>query len=147
MAQNPPEGTQRAIPYIVYADTAAALEFLSEAFGFEERFRMPGPDGAIMHAEVGHQDNVVMLATAVEEMGLKSPKDLPARHGLIVCYVDDVDAHYARAKAAGAEIIQEPEDQFYGDRTYRVVDPEGHHWSFHKHVKDVAPEDMKPPGA
>ena len=147
MAQNPPEGTQRVIPYITYADAPAALEFLGKAFGFEERFRMPGPDGSLMHAEVGYQGNVVMLATAVDEMGLASPKDLPARHGLIVCYVDDVDAHHARAKAAGAKIIAEPEDQFYGDRTYRVEDPEGHHWSFHTHVRDVAPEDMKPPGA
>ncbi len=147
MAQNPPEGTQRVIPYLTYADAPAALEFLGKAFGFEERFRMPGPDGKLMHAEMAHCDNVVMLASAVEDMGLASPKDLPARHSLVVVYVDDVDAHHARAKAAGAKILQEPEDQFYGDRTYRVEDPEGHHWSFHKHVRDVPPEEMKPPGA
>ena len=147
MAKNPPEGTQRVIPYITYADAPAALEFLGKAFGLEERFRMPGPDGKVMHAEGSHCDNVVMLASAVEDMGLTSPKDLPARHGLIVVYVDDVDAHYARAKAAGAKILAEPEDQFYGDRTYRVEDPEGHQWAFHKHVRDVPPEEMKPPGA
>ncbi len=147
MAQNPPERTQRAIPYIVYADAAAALEFLGKAFGFEERFRLPMPDGKLGHAEVGYQGNVVMLATAVDTYGHASPRDLSARHGLIVCYVDDVDAHYAQAKAAGAVILAEPEDQFYGDRTYRVVDPEGHNWAVHTHVRDVAPEDMKPPGA
>ncbi len=108
---------------------------------------MPMPDGKLGHAEVSYQGNVLMLATAVEENGHASPRDLPARHALIVCYVDDVDAHYARAKAAGAKILAEPEDQFYGDRIYRAEDPEGHQWSFHTHVRDVAPEDMKPPGA
>ncbi len=147
MAQNPPEGNQRIIPYILYADAAAALEFLDKAFGFVERFRLPMPDGAIGHAEVGYEGNVVMLATAMEANGHASPRDLPATHGLIVCYVDDVDAHCARARAAGAKILAEPEDQFYGDRVYRVEDPEGHQWSFHTHVRDVAPEDMKPPGA
>ncbi len=147
MAQNPPEGTQRVIPYRLYADAPAALEFLGKAFGFEERFRMPMPDGKLGHAEVGYQGNVLMLATAVGENGHASPRDLPARHSLIVCYVDDADAHYARAKAAGAKILAEPEDQFYGDRIYRAEDLEGHQWSFHTHVRDVAPEDMKPPGA
>ncbi len=147
MVQNPPAGCQRIIPYIMYKDAQAALEFLCKAFGFEERFRMPGPDGQVMHAEVGYQDNVVMLATAVEEMGFTNPNELPARHGIIVCYVDDVDAHHARAKEAGADIASPPEDQFYGDRTYRATDPEGHHWFFHTHVREVAPEDMKPPGA
>jgi uncharacterized glyoxalase superfamily protein PhnB len=147
MAQNPPEGMQRIIPYVLYADAPAALHFLCKAFGFEERTRMVGPDGHIMHAEVGYQGNVVMLATAVATMGHASPRDLPTRHGLIVCYVDDVDAHYEKAKAAGARILAEPADQFYGDRTYRARDPEGHEWYFHTHVRDVAPEDMKPPAA
>ncbi len=145
MAQNPPEGTQRIIPYILYADATAALEFLDKAFGFEERFRLPMPDGAIGHAEVGYEGNVVMLATAMEANGHASPRDLPATHGLIVCYVDDVDAHYARARAAGAKILAEPEDQFYGDRSYASADLEGHHWHFAQHIRDVAPEDMIPP--
>ncbi len=147
MAQNPPAGIQRVIPYILYADAAAALEFLCKAYGFEERMRMPGPDGKIMHAEVGYQGNSVMLGTAMKDLGHASPRELPARHGMIVCYVDDVDAHYARAKAAGAKIMAEPEDQFFGDRTYRTAEPEGHEWAFHTHVRDVAPEDMKPPTA
>lgn len=147
MAKNPPEGMQRVIPYILYVDAPAALEFLCKAFGFEERFRLPMPDGKIGHAEIGYQGNVVMLATAFKEMGHASPRDLPARHGGIACYVDDVDAHYAQAKAAGAKIIAEPADKFYGDRTYGAEDPEGHQWSFHTHVRDIAPEDLKPPGA
>ena len=146
MVKNPPEGTQRVVPYLMYADAAAAIEFIGKAFGFEERMRMPAPDGSIMHAELGYQNNVVMLATVVPEMGYGSPKDLPARHGSVLCYVDDVDTHYAQAKAAGATITAELEDKFYGDRMYGATDPEGHQWFFATHVKDVAPEDMKPPG-
>lgn len=145
MAKPPPEGYQRIIPYLMYADAAAAIEFLGRAFGFEERMRMPTPDGAIMHAELAYQGNVVMLATVYPEMGYASPKDLPARHGSVMCYVDDVDAHYARAKAAGATIVAELEDKFYGDRMYSAQDPEGHQWFFATHIRDVAPEDMKPP--
>jgi uncharacterized glyoxalase superfamily protein PhnB len=75
-------------------------------------------------------------------MGFASPKDLPALPCQVVCYVDDVDAHCARAREAGANITEEVKDQVYGDRTYRVVDPEGHHWHFHTHVRDVSPEEM-----
>ncbi|MHC4548179.1 MAG: VOC family protein [Planctomycetota bacterium] len=138
---------QRVIPYLLYADAAAALAFLCRAFGFEEREKIPGPDGTLVHAEVGYRQNVVMLATAVGDLGHASPRDLPDRHALIVCYVDDVDAHCVHAKAAGAEILAEPEDQFYGDRTYRARDPEGHEWYFHTHVRDVPPEELQPPGA
>ena len=145
MVQNPPPGYQRVIPYLAYDDAAAALAFLTTAFGFEERIRMPGPDGTVMHAEVGYQDNVVMLASAFEEMGSRSPKTLGATHTTVLCYVDDVDAHYERAKAGVATILSEPEDKFYGDRMYGAEDPGGHRWYFATHVKDVAPEDMKPP--
>jgi len=146
MVQNPPEGTQRIIPYLLYDDPARALDFLVNVFGFEERFRMPGPDGSVLHAEAGYRDNVVMLGAAKREE-VASPRNLPALHALVLCYVDDVDAHHARAKAAGANILAEPEDQFYGDRTYRVEDPEGHQWYFHTHVRDVPPEEMHPPSS
>ena len=63
---------------------------------------------------------------------------------LVYVYVDDVDKHFATAKAAGAGVLSEPADQFYGDRTYSAEDPEGHQWSFAQHVRDVAPEDMHP---
>jgi PhnB protein len=147
MVKNPPEGTQRVVPYILYSDAPAAIEFLCKAFGFEERFRLPMPEGKIGHAEVGYQDNVVMLASVHAEMGHASPKDLPKRHGMILCYVDDVDAHHANSLANGAKIVAEPEDKFYGDRMYGAEDPEGHLWYFATHVKDVAPEDMVPPEA
>ncbi|ETX03790.1 MAG: hypothetical protein ETSY2_32540, partial [Candidatus Entotheonella gemina] len=61
-------------------------------------------------------------------------------------YVDDVDQHFEQAKGAGATILEPPEDQFYGDRRYGAEDPEGHHWYFAQHIRDVAPEDMQIPG-
>jgi len=75
---------------------------------------------------------------------MRSPRSLDGRTTQsMMIYVDDVDAHCARAKKAGAKIIDEPEDQFYGDRRYGAEDPEGHHWFFATHVRDVSPEDMK----
>ncbi len=144
MVNNPPDGYQRIIPYLSYDDAGAALEFLTTAFAFEERMRMPGPGGTIMHAEVGYQGNVVMLASVFEEMGAKSPQALGARHTTVLCYVDDVDAHFEHAKASGATIVSEPEDKFYGDRMYAADDPGGHRWYFATHTKDVPPEAMHP---
>ncbi|MGH0034679.1 MAG: VOC family protein [Myxococcota bacterium] len=144
-ASNPPQGCQRVIPYLAYEDAPAAIEFLCRAFGFEERTRLAMPDGRIGHAELGLGDNALMLASVYEEMGLQSPRHLPAVCGQLLCYVDDVDAHHARAKAAGATIAMEPEDQFYGDRLYRALDPEGHHWMFATHLRDVPREDWKVP--
>ena len=134
----PPPGNQRIIPMLVYADAPAALDFLSRAFGFEERYRMEMADGRIGPAETGYQDNVVMLASEFGEMGLISPRDLPTRHGQVLCYVDDVDAHYRHAMAAGATVVAAPEDQDYGNRMYRAVDPEGHRWIFSMPIADKA---------
>jgi PhnB protein len=147
MVQNPPAGSQRIVPYFVYEDAAAVLEFLCSAFGFEQVLSFPGPDGSLMHAEVSLGDNLFMLATAVPAMGHAAPATLPGRHASVLCYVDDVDAHYAHAKAAGAEILGAPENKFYGDRSYAARDPEGVSWHFATHVRDVAPEDMVPPEA
>jgi len=139
MAANRPN---RLSPYLCYADAPAAIEFLCKAFGFEERLRYPMPDGRLGHAELTLDgDNVLMLASVYEELGFQSPKDLPAVHCQLHCYVDDVDAHYERAKAAGAVVIQEPKDEAYGDRGYRAMDPEGHRWIFATRVREVAPED------
>ena len=127
MVANPPKDNQRLVPYLAYADAPGALEFLTRAFGFEEKFRFPMPDGRIGHAELTLGGEVVlMLASVYSEMGFASPADLPAVPSQIFCYVDDVDAHHERARAAGATIAAEPKDEPHGDRMYRAVDPEGH---------------------
>jgi uncharacterized glyoxalase superfamily protein PhnB len=121
---------QRLVPMLVYDDAPAALDFLCRAFGFAERFRMDMPDGTIGHAEVDLDGHVVMLATTWRAGGMASPLELPAKHCQILCYVDDVDAHHARARAAGATIVNQPTDQEHGHRSYRALDPEGHRWIF-----------------
>ena len=142
MAQNPPEGVQRIIPMLVYRDAPAAIEFLCKALGFKENFRLEMDDGAIGHCELEYQGHIVMLASEFPSMNLVSPQDLPGRHSQVMLYVDDVDAHHERARAAGATITQAVADQSYGDRNYRLVDPEGGRWMISMRVKDVAPEDM-----
>lgn len=121
---------QRFTPMIVYRDAPAALEFLASAFGLEPRFRMDMPDGSVGHAELGLGDEVVMLASEWPAGGLVSPLRLPALHAQVHVRVDDVDAHFTRARAAGATIAAEPADQEYGMRSYRAIDPEGHRWIF-----------------
>ncbi|MEM7311370.1 MAG: VOC family protein [Planctomycetota bacterium] len=142
MVKNPPDGYQRIIPYLVYADAPAAIDFLTKAFGFRERLRLPGEDGRVGHAELELGGNVVMLASVYEELGHGDPLTLGARCVTVLCYVDDVDAHYAAACAAGAQPQDEPKDQFYGDRSYRVLDPGGHQWFFAQHIRDVPPEEL-----
>jgi uncharacterized glyoxalase superfamily protein PhnB len=135
---HPDRSPQRIVPYLSYADAPAAIEFLCRAFGFEEGFRLEMGDGRIGHAELTLGGNVLMLASTYPEMGLQSPAELPALHSQLQIDVDDVDAHHARAREAGATIAAEPEDQFYGARTYRAVDLEGHVWTFSSQVRDVS---------
>ncbi len=148
MLRNPPEGAQRATPYLAYSDAPAALDFLCRAFGFDESFRFPMEDGKIGHAELTLAgETVVYLASVWTEMGFASPADLAGVHSQVHVYVEDVDAHHARAAAAGATITAAPEDQFYGDRIYRAVDPEGHRWIFATRVREVPREAWPAAGA
>ncbi len=114
---------------LAYADAPAALEFLCRAFGFEERFRMDMPDGGIGHAELALCGARVMLASVWRAGGLASASELPALHCQIYCEVDDVDAHFARARGEGATIATLPANE-HGGRNYRALDPEGQRWIF-----------------
>jgi PhnB protein len=118
---------QTITPYLLYEDAAAALGFLSRAFGFEELRRIEGPEGRVNHAEVRIGDGEVHLGEPAEPT---SPNRLGGTAVLLYVYVADVDAHFGRACAAGAEIVDEPADQDYGDRRYHARDPEGHSWYF-----------------
>lgn len=135
---NLPPNTQRIIPYLSYQKGKSAIDFLAKAFGFEVRSVMPGPGESVMHAELGLGDNVVYLGTPPDYDPERSQ-----RRAAVLVYVDDVDAHYERAREAGAEIASEPADQFYGDRTYNALDPEGQLWFFHTRVREVTPEEMQ----
>ena len=141
MPKNPPANMPRITPYLLYEDVGGAIQWLARAFGFRERMRLTGPNGAIAHAEMQRDDGVIMMGNPGPQY--RNPKQLGHVTQMLYVYVDDVDKHFARQ--AGAKIIDEPADQFYGDRRYAAEDPEGHLWYFAQHVRDVAPEDMKMP--
>jgi PhnB protein len=88
------------------------------------------PDGRIGHAEVELDGQTLMLASVYPEIGLATPMKLDGVHCQVYCYVDEVDEHFSRARAAGAIIVNEPENQDHGARSYRAMDPEGHRWIF-----------------
>lgn len=144
MISNPPTGSPAVLPMLSYANAPAAIDFLCKAFGFVEKYRLAMPDGSVGHAELDTGlGGRVALASEWPDAGLVSPKQHEVRHSQLMVYVEDVDAHCARAKAAGATIATEPEDQFYGDRMYRSVDLEGHRWIFATHVRNVSEDEMQ----
>jgi uncharacterized glyoxalase superfamily protein PhnB len=121
-------------PYLVVKDAARVIDFLKRVLGATERYRLATPDGKVMHAEVEVVDSVVMVAEATE-----SHPPMPA---MLSVYVEDVDATYAKALAAGATPVRPVADQFYGDRSGGVKDHAGNQWWFATHVEDVSPDEI-----
>ncbi|HEY5639401.1 MAG TPA: VOC family protein [Dehalococcoidia bacterium] len=138
MVSPKPDDFPRITAYLYYEDVAAACDWLIKAFGFRERFRLPGPDGVLSHAELSFADDGILM------LGNPGPdyRAPAANHGQLYVYVDDVDAHFARARDAGAKIIEEPADQFYGDRRYVAEDPGRQQWSFATRVREVSTEEL-----
>lgn len=127
-------------PYMLYADVAAALEFLQRAFGFEEVLRYTGAQGYVNHAEMRLGDDVIYMGDPGDEY--RNPAALGAATVMIGVHgVEDVDALCERARSAGAEITEEPADQEYGERRFGATDPEGHTWFFSQPIREVAPEE------
>jgi len=121
------------IPALQYKDAKAAIGFLCNAFGFERKAVYEDKDGSVAHAELLHGNGMVMLGSVKDtEYGrlLKRPADAGGVTMSVYVVVDDADAHFARAKAAGAQIVREPVTQDYGGRDYTCKDPEGHVWTF-----------------
>lgn len=114
-----------ATPVLKYRDAPAAIAFLARAFGFAEATAVPGPDGSVAHAELRVGAGAVMLGSRRTD-----PADPWAEADGVYVAVDDPDAHCARARAAGAEIVRGPADTPYGSREYTARDPEGRLWSF-----------------
>ncbi len=114
---------QTIYPYLLYDDAAAAIDFLTRAFGFEETFRSADGD-RVAHAQMRLGDGEIMLGQPPNQ------RERGNQTVLIYAYVDDVDAHCERARTAGAEIADEPRDEQYGERVYHAHDPEGHSWYF-----------------
>ncbi|MFV8752943.1 VOC family protein [Nannocystaceae bacterium ST9] len=125
-----------------YRDPGAAIDFLCRSYGFTELYRMNMPDGSFGHGELELGDQLLAIGGEWEPVGICSPLALAGVHSQLLCYVDDVDAHHARARTAGATIVSEPADQPHGDRSYRTNDPEGHHWIFATRLREMTPDEV-----
>jgi uncharacterized glyoxalase superfamily protein PhnB len=145
-----PAGWPRITAAIYYADPRSAIDWLCRAFGFEVRLKVEGEGGRIEHSELTYGDGLIMVGTAGPSSNpseewrqyYASPREVggKATQGLAV-FVDDADAHCAAARAAGAQIFREPKtddygDDYWADRTYGAIDPEGHHWWFMQRVRN-----------
>ncbi|MFD3523365.1 VOC family protein [Streptomyces sp. NPDC058653] len=137
-----PEHYRHSVIAHVMVDGAhAAIDFYGRAFGAEELFRVDGPRGRIVHAEMGVEGSVFMLGDA-EGPVFGAPGALGGTTVGLHVFVEDVDALARRAVAAGAELLQPPADQFHGDRTAILRDPYGHVWVFLTHLEDLTPEEI-----
>jgi uncharacterized glyoxalase superfamily protein PhnB len=121
-------------PYLLYEDVGGALKFLSKAFGFRKHGRaMSGPDGKLNHAAMKLGDDVIMMGCPSSKY--KNPRRLGQATQSLYISVDNVDKHFERARKAGATILEEPKDTFYGHRRYGAEDPEGHQWYFAQEIR------------
>jgi len=137
-----PEGYHSLTPYLYVSDAARALDFYRSAFGATELFRLPMGE-RIGHAEMQIGDSRFMLADEFPDMNTLGPARRGGPTAGFMLYVEDADAAFARAVAAGATVEAAVKDQFYGDRSGTVVDPFGHKWSLATHVEDVDPEELQ----
>jgi uncharacterized glyoxalase superfamily protein PhnB len=144
MSATPAAAHPDVVPMLNYEDGAAALDWLARAFGFRERTRLTDENGRLSHGELETGNGLIMLATTPDYEGPRRHRQhceaarrwssVPWVVDGVLVYVDDVEAHYARAKAHGASILSEPEDGFPG-RRYRAEDLEGHRWMFLERAK------------
>ncbi len=130
---DPKHGYPRVVPYVLYADPAAAVRWLGEVLGLREALRVPMPEGGVGHAELVSGDQVVMIGVAGgERFGDVS--------SITLVFVDDVEATCKRAAEAGGAVVGEPLDQPWGLRQAVIADPEGQRWEITQYVRDVHPE-------
>ena len=142
MVQPIPDGFHSITPYLAIDGAADAMEFYKKAFGAEEIERMEGPGGKVMHAEMKIGSSIFMLSDANAEWGHHSPKHFGGSPASFYLYVQDCDAVFAQAIAAGATEKRPLQDTFYGDRNGTVEDPFGFTWSIGTHVKDMTREEI-----
>jgi len=140
-----PKGHHTVTPHLIFSNAAQAIDWYKKALGAEEVARAVGPDGKIMHAEIRIGDSLIMLN---DEMGgAKSPKALGGSPMSLWLYVENCDALFNRAVAAGAKVPDGPmgqmADQFWGDRAGTFTDPHGYHWTIATRKEDLDPQEMK----
>jgi PhnB protein len=139
-----PEEYGAVTPIFVFKDARKAIAFYQRAFGAEERFVMPGPEGkGVMHAEIRIGDSVLMLGEENPYCPSKSAESLGDSPVAFYLYVEDVDAAFRTALEAGAEVQMAVQDMFWGDRIGSVRDPFGYTWTLATHIKDLTPEEIE----
>ena len=138
-----PKGMHTLTPHLVCANCADAIEFYKKAFGAEEGMRMNGDNGKIMHASMTFGDSTLMLMDEVPEWNAKGPKLIGGTPITLHMIVDDVDAAFAQAIAAGAKEIMPVADQFWGDRYGVLEDPFGHSWSLATPKQNLSEEEIR----
>ncbi len=129
---------------VAYKDPKAALGWLENAFGFKTTFVITDENGNMVHSEMSFDDGYIMIGDEWAE-NIKAPSSVGGANTqtIHVQLKEDIDAHCERARAAGATILQEPKDEFYGDRTYRALDPQGHMWTFGQTLRVTTPEEWE----
>jgi PhnB protein len=138
-----PAGYHSVTAALTVHDAARAIDFYTLAFDARELGRMPGPDGRLMHAELQIGDSRVMLSDEMPDLGGgPSPRSLGGTPVTLQLYVEDADSVFQRAIDAGAVVAQPLEDQFWGDRYGKVIDPFGHAWGILTHIEDVSDEEI-----
>jgi PhnB protein len=138
-----PEGMHTVTPHLICAGAAGAIDFYKQAFNAIEISRLPGPNGALMHASIRIGDSTVMLTDEMPQRGALGPKSLNGSPVTIHLYVDDADAFAQQAVRAGAKSTMPVTDMFWGDRYGQVEDPFGHRWSIATHVRDLTPAEIR----
>ncbi len=139
MVRNRSVPTDTVLPHIIYQDVAEALAWLTTTFGFTEHYRYGEPGGPVQGAQMRLGDAWIMLESA--RAGGESPAQLGHRTQYLTVFVDDVDAHFDKARSAGAKIVEDLNETAYGERQYGVEDLEGHRWLFSQHAREVSPDE------
>jgi uncharacterized glyoxalase superfamily protein PhnB len=136
-----PDGFNTLSAHIVVKDPAKAIDFYKKAFGAEEIFRMPSPDGGVMHAELRIGNSVLMIGPEWGDQG-RSPESIGGSPVTLHLYVNDCDKSFDQAVKAGCVTTMPLWDSFWGDRYSKVKDPFGHQWSIATHKEDLSPEQI-----
>lgn len=137
-----PEGMHTVTPHLICANIADAIDFYRAAFNAVELARLPGPNGALIHACIKIGDSAVMLAEENRQYNTLSPKTLSGSPVILHLYVEAVDAFIDHAVSKGAALVMPAADMFWGDRYGQVDDPFGHRWSVATHIRDLTPEEI-----
>jgi PhnB protein len=138
-----PEGQHTITPHLVVRNASEAIAFYVKALGAVEMYRLPGPDGRLMHAALQIGDSRVFLCDECPEYGSLGPQAWGGSPVTLHLGVEDADAAFNRAVEAGASVAMPLADMFWGDRYGKVVDPFGHHWSIASHLEDLTPEQIQ----